>query len=42
MKMRMEPKYVKRRAIASFILGQATFLIYVVIFTYGIINNTIY
>ena len=42
MKMRMEPKYVKRRAIASFILGQAVFVFYVAIFAYGLINNTIY
>ena len=38
MRLNMQEKYVKRRTIAEMIIGQATLLMYVIIFVYGIIK----
>lgn len=37
MKKRTEPKYVVRRTIAQVLIGQATLIMYVAIFVYGMI-----
>lgn len=39
MKKSMKPKYVRRRAIAEVLIGQALILIYVGLFVYGILGG---
>ncbi len=38
MKFRMEEKYIKRRTVATVLIGQAIILIYVCAFLYGIVH----